>query len=82
MTEGYSSCLVCICLCLAVHAIKSIMKDTIMLSIKFVAILKWQFKKLSYSKVILLTLAERPSIVSLIPKLLHCTYDAMIMQFY
>ena len=51
-SEGYSSCLVCVCvLCvclsghaiLAVRAIKSIMKDTIVLSVRFAAILKWRF---------------------------------------
>ena len=37
---------------LAVRAIKSITKDTIVLSVRFAAILKWRvFKKLSYSKV-------------------------------
>ena len=46
-SEGYSSCLVCVCVCvclsthaiLAVRAIKSIMKATIVLSIRFAAIL-------------------------------------------
>ena len=50
-SEGYSSCLVCmyvsVCLSahaiLALHSIKSIMKDTIVLSIRFAAILKWRF---------------------------------------
>ena len=48
-SEGYSSCLVCVCECLsghdnlAVRAIKSIMKDTIVLSVRFAAILKWRF---------------------------------------
>ena len=47
---------VCLCLSghaiLAVRAIKSIMKDTIVLSVRFAAILKWRFfLKLSYSKV-------------------------------
>ena len=55
-SEGYSSCLVCVCVCLsvclsahailAVCAIKSITKDTIMLSIRFAAILKWVFLKI------------------------------------
>ena len=49
-SEGYSSCLVCVyvcmCVCLSAHAIlavraiKSIMKDTIVLSVRFAAILK------------------------------------------
>ena len=40
---------VCVCVCLSAHAIlavraiKSIMKDTIVLSIRFAAILKWRF---------------------------------------
>ena len=44
-SEGYSSCLVCLSAhaILAVRTIKSIMKDTIVLSIRFVAILKWRF---------------------------------------
>ena len=56
-SEGYSSCLVCVCVCvcvcvsvclsahaiLAVRAIKSITKDTIVLSVRFAAILKWRF---------------------------------------
>ena len=41
-SEGYNSCLVCVCLSghtiLAVRAIKSIMKDTIVLSVRFAAI--------------------------------------------
>ena len=52
----------CVCVCLyvclsahailAVRAIKSITKDTIVLSVRFAAILKWAFfLKLSYSKV-------------------------------
>ena len=53
-SEGYSSCLVCVCLyvCLSAHtilavrAIKSITKDTIVLSVKFAAILKWRFPKI------------------------------------
>ena len=54
-------CLVCVyvrvCVCLSTHAIlavraiKSIIKDTIVLSIKFAAIFKWCFFKVSYSKV-------------------------------
>ena len=47
---GLSFCLsVCLSVCLsghailAVRAIKSIMKDTIVLSVRFVAILKWRF---------------------------------------
>ena len=64
-SEGYSSCLVCV-LCLSGHvilaarAIKSIMKDTIVLH-QICAILKWCFfLKFSYSKVraFLLTLAR------------------------
>ena len=48
-SEGYSSCLVCVSVCLSAHAIlavraiKSITKDTIMLSVRFAAILKWRF---------------------------------------
>ena len=48
-SEGYSSCLVCMSFCLSVDAIlavrtiKSIMKDTVILSIRFAAILKWCF---------------------------------------
>ena len=46
-SEGYNSCLVCVCLSghaiLVVRAIKSIMKDTIVLSVRFAAILKWRF---------------------------------------
>ena len=48
--EGYSSCLVCVCVCmhvclsehaiLAVRAIRSITKDAIVLSVRFAAILK------------------------------------------
>ena len=55
--EGYSSCLVCVSLCmyvcmyvclsehaiLAVHAIRSITKDAIVLSVRFAAILKRRF---------------------------------------
>ena len=51
--EGYSSCLVsvcvCVCVCVSAHAIlavratKSIMKDTIVLSVRFATILKWSF---------------------------------------
>ena len=51
--EGYSSCLVCVCVCLyvclsahailAVRAIRSITKDAIVLSVRFAAILKWRF---------------------------------------
>ena len=41
-SEGYSSCLVCVCpsghAILAVRTIKSIMKDTIVLSVRFAAI--------------------------------------------
>ena len=47
---GLSFCLsVCLSVCLsghailAVRAIKSIMKDTIVLSVRFAAILKWRF---------------------------------------
>ena len=57
-SEDYSSCLVCMCVCLSAHAIlavreiKSIMKDAIVLSARFAAILKWSFSfKMSYSKV-------------------------------
>ena len=48
-SEGYSSCLVCVSVCLSAHAIlavraiKSITKDTIVLSIRFAAILKRRF---------------------------------------
>ena len=48
-SEGYSSCLVCVSICLsahailAVHAIRSITKGTIVLSVRFAAILKWRF---------------------------------------
>ena len=52
-SEGYSSCFVCMCVCLSVgaahailaeRAIKSIMKDTIVLNIRFAAIfIKWRF---------------------------------------
>ena len=43
----YYVCLsVCVCLCVfpipAVRAMKSIMKDTIVLSVRFAAILKWR----------------------------------------
>ena len=58
-SEGYCSCFVCVCVCvcvclsghaiLAVRVIKSIMKDTIVLSVRFAAIAF--FSKLSYSKV-------------------------------
>ena len=53
--EGYSSCLMCVCVrvclyvclsahaILAVHAIRSITKDAIVLSVRFAAILKWRF---------------------------------------
>ena len=57
--EGYSSRLVCVCVCvcvcmcvcvclsahaiLAVRAIKSITEDTIVLNVRFAAILKWRF---------------------------------------
>ena len=49
--EGYSSCLVCVCLyvCLSAHAIlavraiRSITKDAIVLSVRFAAVLKWRF---------------------------------------
>ena len=49
LSEGYSSCLVCVFVCLyayailAVRAIKSITKDTVVLSVRFAAILKWRF---------------------------------------
>ena len=58
--EGYSSCLVCLSVCLyfrthailAVRAVRSITKDAIVLSVRFAAILKKAFfLKLSYSKV-------------------------------
>ena len=58
--EGYSSCLMCVCVsvCLSAHAIlavraiRSITKDAIVLSIRFAAILKMAFfLKWSYSKV-------------------------------
>ena len=48
-SKGYSSRLVCVCVCVSAHAIlalraiKSITKDTIVLSVRFVAILKWCF---------------------------------------
>ena len=48
-SKGYSSRLVCVCVCLSAHAIlavraiKSITKDTIVLSVRFAAILKWHF---------------------------------------
>ena len=48
-SEGYSSCLVCMSVCpsahaiLAVRAIMGIIKDTIVLNIRFAAILKWRF---------------------------------------
>ena len=52
-SEDYSSSLVCVSVCLyvclsahailAVRAIKGITKDTIVLSIRFPAILKWHF---------------------------------------
>ena len=48
-SEGYSSCLVCVSVCLSAHAIlavraiKSITKDTIVLSVRFAAILKRRF---------------------------------------
>ena len=51
--EGYSSCLVCVSVCmyvcLSAHAIlavcanRSITKDAIVLSVRFAAILKWRF---------------------------------------
>ena len=58
--EGYSSCLVCVCVyvCLSAHAIlavraiRSITRNAIVLSVRFAAILKLCFPlKLSYSKV-------------------------------
>ena len=55
--EDYSSRLVCMYVChahaiLAARAIKSITKDTIVLNVRFAAILKMAFfLKLSYSKV-------------------------------
>ena len=54
-SEGYSSCLVCVSVCmywyvclsahatLPVRTIKSITKDVIVLSVRFAAILKWRF---------------------------------------
>ena len=46
-SEGYSSCPVCVSVCphaiLAVHAITSKTKDTIVLSVKFEAIMKRRF---------------------------------------
>ena len=48
-SEGYSSCLVCVSVCLSAHAIlavrviKGITKDTIVLSVRFAAILKRLF---------------------------------------
>ena len=48
-SEDYSSCLVCLSVCLsahailAVHTIKNIIKDTIVLNVRFAAILKWRF---------------------------------------
>ena len=56
-SDGYSSCLVCVCVCLsghailAVRAIKSIMKDIIVLSVICGNIKMEFFLKLSYSKV-------------------------------
>ena len=46
--EGYSSRLVCMYVChahaiLAVRAIKSVTKDTVVLNVRFAAILKWRF---------------------------------------
>ena len=45
--EGYSSCLVCVCMSehaiLAVRAIRNITKDAIVLSVRFAAMLKWRF---------------------------------------
>ena len=82
-SEGYSSCLVCLRVCLSAHAIlavrtiKSITKDTIVLSIRFAAILKLEFfLKLSYSKVrafFLFTSAGRPSLVG--------AYSACIISY-
>ena len=48
---AFTVVVVCVCLCvclsghaiLAVRAIKSIMKDTIVLSVRFAAMLKWRF---------------------------------------
>ena len=51
---------------LAVRAIKSITKDTIVLSIRFSAILKWRFLKIVLFKswsVFYLPRQERPSLV-------------------
>ena len=52
-SEGYNNCLVCVSVCLsvclsahailAVRAIKSITKDTIVLSVIFAAMLIWRF---------------------------------------
>ena len=46
-SEGYSSCPVCVCVCphaiLAVRAITSKTKDTIVLGVKFEAIVKRRF---------------------------------------
>ena len=59
-SAGYSNYLVCVCLyvylsahaILAVNAIRSITKDTIVLNVRFAAIFKMAFSlKLSYSKV-------------------------------
>ena len=54
----YVGMYVCMYVCLSAHAIlavrtiKSITKDTVVLSVRFAAILKWRvFFKLSYSKV-------------------------------
>ena len=46
--EGYSSRLVCMYVChahaiLAVRAIKSVTKDTVVLNVRFAAILYWRF---------------------------------------
>ena len=51
-SEGYSSCLVCVSVCLSAHAILAvraikstctcITKDTIVLSVRFAAIIKWR----------------------------------------
>ena len=54
--EGYSSRLVCMYVChanaiLAVRAIKSATKDSVVLNVRFAAILMASFLKLSYSKV-------------------------------
>ena len=63
-SEGYSSYLLCVSVhaILTVRAIKSIMKDIVMLSVRFAAIVNWLFLKIVLSKVraFLLTSAGAP----------------------